>query len=371
MIIGVPKETASGEGRVGMTDVGVRRLVYYGKKVYVQRNAGLISGITDEMYEKAGAVLLNNLEDLYVHSDLVVKVKPPGQEELEYLAPNHIIFSYILPERHELLTKMFMEKKVTALGYEAVEDQQGKKTLLMPMSEIAGKMAVFMGAKLMQSVNGGVGALLASMPGIPPVEVLILGAGNAAVGAAEVAAGIGCRVTMLNRGIGRLREVRNIYGDRIVYLLLTEESLMSAVLRADLIINTIDLMGDKKNHLITNDMIRKMKKGSVIIDVACDQGGTIETSKPTTHDHAAYVIEDVIHCAIPNLPGIVPKTATASLTAVTLPYVERIAQKGLKNVLMRDLGFRKGLIFYKGLLINKKAAENYGLIYTPLEKAID
>lgn len=371
MVIGVPKETASGEGRVGMTDVGVKKLVGNGKKVYVQRNAGLASGITDEMYEKAGAVLLDNLEPLYAYSDLIVKVKPPEKEELQYLTPNHIVFSYTLPERHELLTKTFMEKKVTVLGYEAVEDTYGKKTLLIPMSEIAGKMAVFTGAKLMQSVNGGVGSLLAFVPGIPPIEVLILGAGNAALGAAEVAAGLGCRVTMINRGMDRLREVKNIYGDKIAYLLLTGESLMSSILRADLIVNTIDLMGDKKNHLITRAMIQKMKKGSIIVDVACDQGGTIETSKLTTHNDASYVVDDIIHCAIPNLPGIVPKTATAALSAVTFPYVERIAQNGLKNILMSDAGFRRGLLFYKGLLIHKKTAENYGLLYTPLEKALD
>ena len=371
MIIGVPKETAPGEGRVGITAVGVRRLVDHGNKVYIQRNAGLISGVTDEMYEEAGATLVNSIEELYGESHLIVKVKPPGTEELEYLTSNNIVFSYVLPERHELLTKKFMEKKVTAVGYEAVENKQGIKSLLVPMSEIAGKMAVFMGTKLMQTVHGGVGTLLAFMPGIPPAEVVIMGAGSAALGAAEVSLGLGCRVTILNRGIERLREIKNIYGDQMTYLLLTEESLKTTILRADLLINTIDLMGDKKNHLITHTMIKTMKKGSVIVDVACDKGGTIETSKPTTHDNAFYVVEGVTHCAIPNLPGIVPRTATIALTSVTLPYVERIAEKGLKNALMSDPGLRKGLVFYKGMLINKKAAENYGLIHTPLEKAID
>ncbi|SHJ51989.1 L-alanine dehydrogenase [Geosporobacter subterraneus DSM 17957] len=371
MIIGIPKESAPGEGRVGMTDIGIRKLIQHGHKVYVQKNAGWCSGITDQMYENAGAILLDTVEDIYGYSDLIVKVKPPGIEEFDYLKDKNIVFSYILPERHEGLTKKFMEKKVTAIGYEGVEDKLGNKPLLIPMSEIAGKMAVFMGAKLMQTVHGGVGTLLAFMPGISPAEVVILGAGSAALGAAEIAIGLGCRVTLLNRSIERIRLIKKTYNDQMTYLLLTEDTLMEAVLRADLLINTIDLMGDKINHLITRSMVQRMKKGSVIVDVACDKGGTIETSSPTTHDCPYYNLDGVIHCAIPNLPGIVPRTSTAALTSVTLPYIVKIAEKGLKSALLGDLGLRKGLVFYKGLLLHKKASENYDLPYTPIEKAMD
>lgn len=368
MRIGVPMETASGESRVGITHIGVKSVIALGGKVYMHRGAGIASGITDEMFEQSGAVMVDSIEEVYEKSDLILKVKPPSKEELEYIRANHILFSYVLPERHGNLTRRFMETKASAIGYEGIEDKNGKKPLLIPMSEIAGKMAVFMGANLMQTAHGGTGLLLSSMAGIPQVEVVVMGAGSAGLGAVENALGLGSRVSLLNRNIEKLREARKIYGDSIEYIMLNHENLCKALERADLVINTIDLKGDKENHLISKKMLGQMKKGSVIMDVACDIGGAVETSIPTTHESPCYVVEDIIHCAIPNLPGTVPKTATIALSNATLPYIENLVKLGIKNALLNSPGFRKGLFFFDGYLLHKNAADNYALPYTPFEK---
>ncbi|MEW9124770.1 MAG: alanine dehydrogenase [Thermotaleaceae bacterium] len=368
MRIGVPMETASGESRVGITHIGVKSVIALGGKVYMHRGAGIASGITDEMFEQSGAVMVDSIEEVYEKSDLILKVKPPSKEELEYIRANHILFSYVLPERHENLTRRFMETKASAIGYEGIEDKNGKKPLLIPMSEIAGKMAVFMGANLMQTAHGGTGLLLSSMAGIPQVEVVVMGAGSAGLGAVENALGLGSRVSLLNRNIEKLREARKIYGDSIEYVMLNHENLCKALERADLVINTIDLKGDKVNHLISKKMLGQMKKGSVIMDVACDIGGAVETSIPTTHESPCYVVEDIIHCAIPNLPGTVPKTATIALSNATLPYIENLVKLGIKNALLNSPGFRKGLFFFDGYLLHKNAADNYALPYTQFEK---
>lgn len=367
MKIGIPKEMANREYRVGMTHLGVKEAVSAGNEVYVSRGAGIPSGITDAMYEEAGAVLVEDARQVYDLADLIVKVKPPIDMELAWLQRKQVIFSYVLPERHKELCFTFIQKEITAFGYESVEDQEGHKPLLIPMSEIAGKMAVMLGSRFFHTTHGGKGLMLGCMPGISPAEVVILGAGAAAEGAAFVAAGIGCNVTILNRSMHRLRAMGQRLGRKATYLILTEENLAKALKMADMIINTIDQMGEKNTHLIPRDMLKEMKEGSIIFDVACDRNGTIETSRPTTHDDPIYFVDGIIHCAIPNLPGIVPRTATMALTEATLPYIMKLVEQGYRKAVLNDSGLRKGMCFYEGWLLHKKAAENFGLGYKPFE----
>lgn len=369
MRLGVPKEITDGESRVGMTHKGVERLTRLGHEVYICSGAGENSGISDEMYREAGGVVVDEIQNVYELSDFIIKVKPPTTVELNWLKAGQIVFSYILPEKNEELTRVLLRKKVTAIGYEGVTDREGKKPLLMSMSEIAGRMAVLMGAKFLQRVDGGSGVMLGAILGVSPAEVVILGAGNAAYGAAEVAMGIGCNVTILNRSIHRLRELKDTLGRGGVYLNLTNDNLVRSLKKVDLLINTIDQMGDKTKHIVTAEMIKSMKKDSVIVDVACDKNGAIETSRPTNYTQPTYIVKDIIHCAIPNLPGSVPRTSTVALTDATLPYIEKLSVQGLKKSILNDGSLRKGLCIYDGHLLHKEAAENFGIAYSSFEMA--
>ncbi len=367
MKIGIPREMANSEYRVGMTHLGVRQLVDAGHEVFVCAGAGGYSGIDDQLYKDAGATILEDSAQVYLNSDLIVKVKPPIVDEFNWIREKQIIFSYILPERHRELCYHFIQKEITAFGYESVVDQRGGKPLLAPMSEIAGKMAMLIGSNFLQTVHGGKGLMLGCMSGIAPVNVVILGAGSAAQGAAFVATGLGCNVTILNRGIERLKELEQKLGRRAICLTLLQENMLRSLRTADLLINTIDQLGEKDTHLISREMLRDMRKGSVVVDVACDRNGTIETSRPTTHKDPTYVIEDIIHCAIPNLPGVVPQTSTIALTEATQPYILKLANQGYKKSVLNDIGLRKGLCFYEGWLLHQKAAENFGLDYNSYE----
>ncbi|WP_168198254.1 alanine dehydrogenase [Crassaminicella thermophila] len=369
MRIGVPKEMANSESRVGMTHKEVEELTKAGHEVYVCSGAGENSGVTDEMYKVAGAHILYEVKEVYEKSDFIVKVKPPTSVELGYLKTGQIIFCYVLPEKNEELTRILLKKRIAAIGYEMVTDKQGSKPLKIPMSEIAGKMAVFNGLKFLQTIHGGKGIMLGALPGLLPSEVVILGAGSAAYGAADIALGIGCNVTILNRSIDRLRNLKNRLKQKAVYLNLSNENICQALIKADLLINTIDQMGDKSRHIVTAQMIKKMKKGSIIIDIACDENGAIETSKLTSHTQPTYTIDGVIHCVIPNLPGIVPQTATFALTEATRSYIMEIANQGFKKAIFNNISLRKGLCTYDGHLMHKKAAENFQIPYSPFEKA--
>lgn len=369
MRLGVPKEIINGESRVGMTEKGVKRLTRLGHEVYICSGAGENSGISDEMYQDAGGIVVNEIQNVYAFSDLIIKVKPPIGKELNWIKAGQIVFSYILPEKNEELTRVFLRKKAIAIGYEGVTDSEGKKPLLIPMSEIAGRMAVLMGSRFLQKIDGGKGVMLGAIPGISPAEVVILGAGNAAYGAAEIALGIGCNVTIFNRSIHRLRELKNRLKSSAVYLNFTHENLVQQLKKVDLLINTIDLMGDKTKHIVTEEMIKKMQKNSVILDIACDKNGAIETSRPTNYLQPTYSVEGVIHCAIPNLPGSVPRTSTFALTDVTLPYIEKLSEQGFKKAILNDDSLRKGLYIYDGHLLHKEAAQNFKIPYSSFEMA--
>lgn len=369
MKIGLPRELGNGESRVSITHKGVEKLTQLGHEVFVSQGAGSGSGITDEMYKKSGAIILDEVKDVYEKADFIVKVKPPILEEFDYLKTEQILFCYILPERDEAFTRKLLDKKVIGIAYEMVIDKQGKKPLLIPMSEISGKMAVFMGLKFMQTVHGGEGIMLGSVPGLPASEVVILGAGSVAYGAAEIAMGIGCNVTILNRSTNRLRDLKHKLPKKGNYINLSDEVVQKSVVKADLLINTIDQMGDKDKHIVTEQMVKEMKKGSVIIDVAFDEGGTIETSKITSHTQPTYTYEGVIHCGIPNLPGIIPQTASFALAEATLPYIIKMANQGFKKAILNDEGLRKGLCTYDGYLIHQKASENFDIPYSSFEKA--
>ncbi|WZL71603.1 alanine dehydrogenase [Clostridiaceae bacterium 35-E11] len=369
MRLGVPKEIINGESRVGMTEKGVKRLTELGHEVYICTGAGENSGISDEMYQEAGGIIVNGIKNIYSLSELIIKVNPPIGEELNWVKEGQIVFSYILPEKNEELTRVFLRKKAIAIAYEGVTDSKGKKTLLIPMSEIAGRMAVLMGSMFLQKVQEGKGVMLGAIPGISPAEVVILGAGNAAYSAAEIALGIGCNVTIFDKSIHRLRELKSKLRKSAAYLNFTNEKLAQQLTKVDLLINTIDQIGDKTKHIVTIEMIKKMQKNSVIFDVACDENGTIETSKPTNYIKPTYVVEGIIHCAIPNLPGSVPKTSTFVLTDLTLPYIEKLSEEGFKKAILNDDSLRKGLCIYDGHLLHKQAAQNFGISYSSFEMA--
>lgn len=367
MKIGVPKEMENGEARIGLTHIGVKTLVSNGHEVFICSGCGEVSGITDEMYKRAGAKILEASEDVYKVADLLIKVKPPVEEEFSWFRRKQGMFAYILPERNKPLCDAFMEKEMTVFAYELVEDKKGGKPLLLPMSEIAGKMAVLLGSKFMQTIDGGKGLMLGFMTGISPSEVTILGAGSAGSAAALAACGLGCNVTILNRSLEKLKKLESSSNNKITTLYLSSDNILQSIKKADLVINTIDQMGNKESHLITREMIKSMKKGSVIIDIANDENGTIETSRPTSHDNPTYVVDGVIHCSIPNIPGIVPQTATMALTEATLPYIINIANRGFKDAALEDKGLRKGLCFFEGKLLHEKTAENFGLGLSSLD----
>lgn len=371
MKIGVPKEISEGEGRVAITHEGVAALCKLGHAVYILRDAGEKSGITNSMYKDAGGIIVDEMQNLYEESELLIKVKPPTQEELILLQQNQTLFSYLLIERDRDLTNVLLNKKIIGIGYEDVIDSKGNKVLLMPMSEIAGKIAVIKGAQFLQESYGGIGVMLGSMYGVALPEVAIMGGGSVAYGAAEMALGMGCNVTILNRSMSRLKELRDKVLGKTTCLHLSEENLRDSLKKADLLINSIDLMGDKKNHIVTLNMLEYMKKGSVIVDVACDENGAIETSRRTTHKNPIFKEQGIIHCAIPNLPGAVPRTSTFALAEANLPYIIKLAQQGTRNALLNDTGLRKGLSTYMGYLIKKQAAENFSIEYTPFEKAFE
>ncbi|QZY57230.1 alanine dehydrogenase [Crassaminicella profunda] len=368
MKIGLPRELGNGESRVSMTHKGVHKLTKLGHEVFVSKDAGAKSGITDEMYKNSGAVILKDEKDVYEQSDLIVKVKPPVSVELNYLKTGQILFCYMLLEKNQRLICTLLEKNIVGIAYEMVRDEQRRKPLLIPMSEVAGKMAVFKGIEFMQSLHGGKGMMLGSITGLAPSEVVILGAGSVAYKAAEIAMGIGCNITIINKNRTRLRTLNEKLLKKGNYLKLSPESVQNAVIKADLLINTIDLMGDKDTHIVTSQMIKEMKNGSVIIDVACDEGGAIETSKMTNHTDPTYIVDGVIHCAIPNLPGVVPRTATFALADATFPYIIKIANEGVHKVILNDAGLREGLCTYKGHLIHKEASRNFHIPYVPFEK---
>ncbi|WP_034338240.1 alanine dehydrogenase [Deinococcus misasensis] len=367
MIIGLPKEIKVKENRVALTDGGVASLVRRGHTVLVERGAGVGSGISDEAYLAAGAQLVS--VDEAWGADMVVKVKEPIEREYKYLRKGLLLFTYLHLAADKPLTDRLMESGTTGVAYETVQLPDGSLPLLTPMSEVAGRLSVQAGAYHLQKPNGGLGVLLGGVPGVEPGKVVILGGGVVGTNAAKMAMGLGAQVTILDVSHKRLQYLDDVFGGRLVTLMSTEENIRKTIAQADLVIGGVLIPGAKAPHLITRDMLSLMKPGSVIVDVAVDQGGCVETIHATTHDDPTYVIDDVVHYGVANMPGAVPRTSTYALTNQTIRYALELADKGL-DALTSNPALLKGLNTYQGECTNEGVAEAFGLKFVDPTEAL-
>ncbi len=367
MKVGVPKEIKPMEFRVAMTPGGVESLVRRGHEVLVETGAGLGSGMKDEEYAAAGAKIVSREEAW--GAEMVVKVKEPLPEEYRFLRPDLILFTYLHLAASRELTEAILKSGVTAIAYETVQLADGSLPLLVPMSEVAGRMATQVGAYYLEKPMGGRGILLGGVPGVAPGAVVILGGGTVGTNAAKIALGMGAQVYVLDVNHHRLQYLDDVFGGRLVILTSTEANLKKAVQFADLLIGAVLIPGAKAPKLVTREMVASMKEGAVIVDVAVDQGGCVETIHPTTHDQPTYVVDGVVHYGVANMPGAVPRTSTFALTNQTLPYALKLAEKGLE-ALKEDPALRKGLNAYRGELTHPAVAAAFSLAYTPPEKVL-
>ena len=359
MKIGVPKEIKNNESRVGMTPSGVYELIKNNHEVYVQTNAGFGSGFFDADYKEVGAIILETIEEVYAVSDMIVKVKEPIEKEYALIKPNQVVFTYFHFASSEPLTRAMIASKAICIAYETVEDEDGSLPLLTPMSEVAGRMAIQQGAKYLEKPIKGRGVLLGGVPGVPPGRVLVLGAGVVGVQAAKMAAGLGAHVTIMDINMKQLRYVNDVMPSHVVTEFSSEYNIRKRIKDHDLIIGGVLIKGAKAPKLITRDMLKEMRPGTVLVDVAVDQGGCIETTKATTHENPTYIIDDVVHYCVANMPGAVPYTSTLALTNVTLPYVLKLAKHGWANACDKDTSLAKGLNIIKGEIVYKEIAEAF------------
>ncbi len=359
MKIGIPKEIKNNESRVGMTPSGVFELVKNNHTVYVQSKAGEGSGFFDEDYKSAGGKILDTIGQVYAISEMIVKVKEPIEEEYQYIQPGQIVFTYFHFASSECLTRAMLDKKSVCIAYETVEDSDGSLPLLTPMSEVAGRMAIQQGAKYLEKPAKGRGVLLGGVPGVQPGKVLVLGAGVVGIQAAKMAAGLGAHVTIMDVNMKRLRYVNDVMPSHVVTEFSNEFNIRKHIKTHDLIIGGVLLKGAKAPKLITREMLKEMRPGTVIVDVAVDQGGCVETTRPTTHEEPIYIIDDVVHYSVANMPGAVPYTSTVALTNVTLPYVLKLANLGWEKATEADAALKKGLNIVNGEIVYKEISEAF------------
>lgn len=366
MIIGVPKEIKNKENRVGMVIAGVKTLTSYGHTVYIQESAGLGAGITDDDYTQAGAKILGTAKEIFDKSDMIIKVKEPLPEEYSLLREGQILYTYLHLAADERLTKALLERKIVGIAYETIQAPNGQLPLLAPMSAVAGRMATQIGATYLQHDHGGKGMLLGGVTGVDRANVVVLGAGVVGLNAAKMAVGLGARVSILDVNLNRLDYIDDIFGNEISTLYSNPEHVEKAVAQADLVIGAVLIPGAKAPKLVSREMIKTMQKGGVVIDVAVDQGGSVETCRPTSHEHPTYEVDGIIHYAVPNMPGAVPRTSTYALTNITLNYATMIANLGWKEAAKKDEAFRKGINLAFGHLTYKQVADDLGLPYNAL-----
>lgn len=368
MIIGVPKEIKPSENRVALTPAGALELTKRGHTVYIQSTAGDSSGFPDEIYVQAGAQILPTIEDTYDAAEMVMKVKEPIAPEYDLVKPNHLFFTYFHFASYEPLTKAMLKSKATCLAYETVELADRSLPLLVPMSEVAGRMAVQEGAKYLEKPQGGLGVLLGGVPGVEPGKVLILGGGIVGTQAAKMAAGLGAQVTILDINLSRLRYLADVMPANVNTVYSNEYNIRRLMETHDLIVGAVLIPGAKAPNLITKDMLKDMRPGTVLVDVAVDQGGCFETTKPTTHDDPTFVVDDVVHYCVANMPGAVPYTSTIALTNATLPYAIKLAEQGWKQACNNDKALKLGLNTIDGEIVYKGVADAFGMPYTDVEK---
>ena len=361
MKIGVPIEIKNSENRVGMIPSGVFELTKRNHEVYVQTNAGFNSGFLDEEYIEAGATILDNIEAVYGIADMIVKVKEPIEAEYELIREDQVVFTYFHFASSEPLTMAMIKSKSICIAYETVEDNDGSLPLLIPMSEVAGRMSVQQGAKFLEKPIKGRGILLGGIPGVPPAKVLILGAGIVGYQAAKMASGLGAQVTIMDINMKALRYVSDSMPNNVISEFSSEYNIRKHIVDTDLIIGGVLLKGAKAPKLITRDMLKEMRPGTVMVDVAVDQGGCFETTHPTTHQDPTYIIDEVVHYTVANMPGAVPYTSTMGLTNVTLPYVIKLANEGWEQACQNSAPLARGLNIIKGKIVYKEIAEAFDM----------
>ncbi len=364
MIIGVPKEIKTNENRVAVVPAGVETFVSHGHTVLVEQGAGEGSGFPDELFTGAGAQIVATAADVWGRSEMICKVKEPIKPEWPHMRKDQLIFTYFHFAADEDLTRAHIASGATCIAYETVQLATGELPLLTPMSEVAGRMAVQEGAKYLEKLHGGRGVLLGGVPGVPPAEVVILGGGVVGTNAAKMAAGLGARVTIMDVNLDRLRYLSDVMPANVDLVYSNRYSILEAIQQADLVIGGVLIVGGKAPKLIRREDLKLMKPGSVVVDVAVDQGGCIETIKPTTHENPTYIVDEVIHYAVANMPGGVPRTSTLALTNATFPYARRLADQGWKNACRADPALALGVNIVAGTVTYPGVAEAFGMPLT-------
>jgi alanine dehydrogenase len=370
MLIGVPKEIKNHEYRVGMTPSAVRELIHHGHKVVVETNAGMGIGMDDGTYEAVGATVLGTAAEIFEKADMIVKVKEPQPGECKMLREGQILFTYLHLAPDPEQTKLLVESGCIAIAYETVTDRKGGLPLLAPMSEVAGRMSIQAGANCLEKAHGGAGVLMGGVPGVAPAEVVVIGGGVVGTNAVMMAMGMGAHVTVLDRSIDRMRELDTEFGSHLNTIYSTVDAIENYVLAADLVVGAVLVPGAAAPKLVTAEMIKNMRAGSVIVDVAIDQGGCFETSHATTHADPTYIVDEVVHYCVANMPGGVARTSTFALNNATLPFTTALANKGYAQALLDDPHFLEGLNVHTGNVTYKAVADDLGYAYQPAKEAL-
>lgn len=370
MLIGVPKEIKNHEYRIGLTPAGVAELLAAGHQVLVQENAGIGVGFSDEDYRAAGADIASDAAEVFARAEMIVKVKEPQPQECKLLRSGQTLFTYLHLAPDPTQTELLLESGASCIAYETITDSAGGLPLLAPMSEVAGRMAAQEAAHCLEKAQQGSGVLMSGVPGVPGAQLLVIGGGVVGLNAARIALGMGAEVTIADRSIARLQEIDELYHGKIRTLYSTNEAIRSLLPTTDVVIGAVLVPGAAAPKLITRDMLGLMKAGSVLVDVAIDQGGCFETSKATTHDDPSYVLDGIVHYCVANMPGGVARTSTLALTNASLPYVLKLADRGVHQALLSDENFLSGLNVHKGMVTNHAVAEALGYDYVAPEKAL-
>jgi len=370
MIIGVPKEIKTEENRVAVTPTGVAGFVARNHQVLIQRGAGSGSGLTDSSYQAAGATIVDSAKEVWDKADMIMKVKEPQDSEFAFLRPGLILFTYLHLAADEAVTRAMLERKVTGIAYETIQLDDGSLPLLAPMSEIAGRLSIQVGAWCLQAENGGRGVLLGGASGVRPANVVILGAGMSGTAACQVAVGMGAHVSILDINPNKLRYVHDILGGHVTTLMSNRANVEEAVVGADLVIGSVLIPGAQAPKLIPRALVKRMKAGAAFVDIAIDQGGCAETSRPTTHTNPIYVEEELVHYCVTNMPAIVPNTSTYALTNSTLTYGLELANRGFPQALVRNKALAKGLNTFNGKVTYEGVASAFKLPFTPVDEVI-
>jgi alanine dehydrogenase len=370
MLIGVPKEIKNHEYRIGLTPAGARELISHGHKVMVQRDGGKSIGLTNEMYQKAGAEIVDTPEEIFQRADMIIKVKEPQPGECKMLRAGQVLYTYLHLAPDPEQTKALVASGCTAIAYETVTDRAGGLPLLAPMSEVAGRMSIQAGAHALEKAQGGSGVLLGGVPGVKPAEVLVIGGGVVGINAARMAMGMNAHVTILDRSLNRLKYLDELYGDRLTTIYSTHDAIEERLPDTDLVIGAVLIPGAAAPKLVSRAQLSLMRPGSVLVDVAIDQGGCFETSKATTHQNPTYEVDGVIHYCVANMPGGVARTSTFALTNATLPFALQLANKGARQAMLDDPHLLNGLNVHAGHITYEAVAKDLGYAYVPAAKAL-